>query len=269
METEPMEMEAIEMEAEEMETETAMVGTETETEMVVTATETVAMETAVPMDVTIAADTVMAKTSTGTQSASPTYSGSVVPSVVPRCSEQLKDFHSTVSAVDLAGPKSANSGGGDGSRIRPSGGDNFNNDSVSSTHGNGCVQDEDNKAHTAQAFVDVPARVGVAYSQPAVIAASSTETLPAATTSTLLSSTSDLAGAGSPLVGRWVAREFDDGIFFGTIKEHLPVGTLENADVEMWAVEFDDGDEADYNHDNIQAMLVLYKQCVFPFFRKK
>lgn len=61
------------------------------------------------------------------------------------------------------------------------------------------------------------------------------------------------------LVGRRVAREFDEGLFFGTIRQYLPRGTVEDADFEMWAVEYDDGDEADYDHVNIQAMIALYE----------
>jgi len=70
----------------------------------------------------------------------------------------------------------------------------------------------------------------------------------------------DLAGSGSSLVGKRVAREFDDGVFFGSIKEYCPVGTIENADFDVWYVEYDDGDDADYDIVNIQAMLTLYEK---------
>jgi len=63
---------------------------------------------------------------------------------------------------------------------------------------------------------------------------------------------------GSSLVGKRVARKFDEGLFFGSIKEYCPIGTVETADFEVWYVGYDDGDDADYAI-NIQAMLTLYE----------
>lgn len=54
---------------------------------------------------------------------------------------------------------------------------------------------------------------------------------------------------GRSLVGKRVAREFDEGLFFGTIKEHLPTGTIYDVNFDVWYVEYDDGDNADYNID--------------------
>jgi len=62
------------------------------------------------------------------------------------------------------------------------------------------------------------------------------------------------------LAGKRVAKEFDEGIFFGNIKEYLPKGSVEDIDFEMWSVRYDDGDEEDLREAEIRAMLQLYEK---------
>lgn len=62
------------------------------------------------------------------------------------------------------------------------------------------------------------------------------------------------------LVGKRVAKEFDEGIFFGSIKEYLPRGSVEDADFEMWSVRYDDSDEEDLGESDIRSMLQLYER---------
>jgi len=61
------------------------------------------------------------------------------------------------------------------------------------------------------------------------------------------------------LVGKRVAREFDQGLFYGSIAAYLPVGSVENVNCDVWYVEYDDGDEEDYAIVDIRVMLALYE----------
>jgi len=60
------------------------------------------------------------------------------------------------------------------------------------------------------------------------------------------------------LIGKRIAKEFDEGVFFGSIEEYLPAGSVDDADVEMWSVKYDDEDEEDLPKEDIMEMLSLY-----------
>ena len=66
--------------------------------------------------------------------------------------------------------------------------------------------------------------------------------------------------SGVALVGRRVAKVFDEGIFFGTIREFLPNGSVEGAPYDLWSVVYDDEDEEDLANKEIKAMLALYEK---------
>ena len=66
--------------------------------------------------------------------------------------------------------------------------------------------------------------------------------------------------SGVALVGRRVAKVFDEGIFFGTIREFLPVGSVEGVPNDLWSILYDDEDEEDLAHEDIKAMLALYEK---------
>ena len=63
---------------------------------------------------------------------------------------------------------------------------------------------------------------------------------------------------GEAMKGHRVARHFNNTIHFGTIKQYLPAGEVDDVHFEVWYVTYDDGDDADYNLVDIQAMLTLY-----------
>ena len=50
-----------------------------------------------------------------------------------------------------------------------------------------------------------------------------------------------------------IAKQFDAGLFFGTITKHYPKH-------DVWFVEYDDGDEEEYDADELDAALRLYKK---------
>ena len=89
-------------------------------------------------------------------------------------------------------------------------------------------------------------------SEPARAAASAKETL-APVSAILLDE-----APGASLIGRRVAKRFDEGIFFGTIKEFLPIGSVEEAPYDLWSVLYDDEDEEDLAITDIKPMLELY-----------
>ena len=60
------------------------------------------------------------------------------------------------------------------------------------------------------------------------------------------------------LIGKRIAKEFDEGVFFGLIEDYLPAGSVDDADVEMWSIKYDDEDEEDLPKEDIMEMLSLY-----------
>lgn len=86
-----------------------------------------------------------------------------------------------------------------------------------------------------------------------------TQLLAAASSATESSPSIDCAtGLGHALVGKRVAQEFEEGLFFGSIQDYYPVGSIENIEIEMWRVEYEDGDAADCDFVTLQAMFALY-----------
>jgi len=70
------------------------------------------------------------------------------------------------------------------------------------------------------------------------------------------------ADFGDPrsIIGKRVAKQFDDGLYFGSIEEYLPAGTVDKFDNEFWSIEYDDDDQEDAPKEDILEMLKLYER---------
>ena len=60
-------------------------------------------------------------------------------------------------------------------------------------------------------------------------------------------------GATNKHIGARIAKYFDAGLFFGTIVKYCPKH-------KFWSVEYDDGDEEEFDADELDAALRLYKK---------
>ncbi|KAL7576518.1 hypothetical protein ACA910_018017 [Epithemia clementina (nom. ined.)] len=59
-------------------------------------------------------------------------------------------------------------------------------------------------------------------------------------------------------VSRRVAKKFDGAVYFGTIGAYTPPAENEDEDAALWHVEYDDGDEEDYDVHEMVKYLKLY-----------
>ena len=60
-------------------------------------------------------------------------------------------------------------------------------------------------------------------------------------------------GTTNKYIDARIAKNFDAGLFFGTITKHYP-------EHDVWFVEYDDGDEEEFDADELDAALRLYKK---------
>ncbi|GAX09523.1 hypothetical protein FisN_16Lh216 [Fistulifera solaris] len=56
-------------------------------------------------------------------------------------------------------------------------------------------------------------------------------------------------------VGRRVGKHFKDGLFYGTVSKWFPAAVVDNK-VDLWLVDYDDGDTEDYEEDELQTILL-------------
>jgi hypothetical protein len=56
-------------------------------------------------------------------------------------------------------------------------------------------------------------------------------------------------------VGRRVGKYFDDVLYYGTVSKWDPAAVVDDR-IDLWLVEYDDGDSEDYEEDELQAILL-------------
>lgn len=61
----------------------------------------------------------------------------------------------------------------------------------------------------------------------------------------------------SDFIGRRVAKYFDEVLFFGTVDY---IHKDEEDDSQLWHVHYDDGDEEDFDYDQLKEALLLHEE---------
>ena len=63
---------------------------------------------------------------------------------------------------------------------------------------------------------------------------------------------------GKGVINKRVAKEFEDGVYYGTITAHYPKDT--DNEVALWEASYDDGDAEDYDIDELMRALFSYNE---------
>jgi hypothetical protein len=56
-------------------------------------------------------------------------------------------------------------------------------------------------------------------------------------------------------IGRRVGKYFDDVLYYGTVSKWVPAAVVDGG-IDLWLVEYDDGDAEDLEEDELQAILL-------------